>query len=99
MIESDSGRMAAGSAFHNGYPVGALAVTHAEAAFLPIDQRVEPLQKRDSQNQIWKHGGYSQREVEAYGVHHHVDVRKFGAMDLGTGGTSESLARVQTVAL
>ena len=71
--------MTAGSAFHNGYPVGSLAVAHAEAAFLPIDQGVEPVKEFDTQDQVRVYWHHAEVDVESERVHDDVYVHAFGA--------------------
>ena len=53
------------TAVHDGYPVWAVFAVDSEAALLPVYERVEPLQERYSQDEIWVHWRYSQSQVES----------------------------------
>ena len=76
-----------------------VSAVHSKAAGLPIDQGVEPLEKRNAQYQGLVHVHYPQVNMEANRVHYHVDVHEFGTWDRGSGWTGKSLARVQAMAL
>ena len=66
---------------HNWDPVGAVSDVHAETAFLPVDQGVEPTEERYFQDQVRVHGHGAQVDIELNRVHDHVNVREFRAGD------------------
>ena len=47
----------------DGNPVGAVLAVHAETAFLPVDQGVEPVEERNSKDQVRVHGCHAQVQV------------------------------------
>ena len=75
MRKRESSEVTTGPSFHNGYPVGALAVAHAETAFLPVDQGAEPVKERDPQSQVRVYWHHAEVDVESVRVHDNVDVR------------------------
>ena len=82
----------------DGDPVGAVSAVHAETAFLPVDQGVEPLEERNPQYQVRVHGCHEQVHIESDRVHGHIDVHKFCAGDCVAGCCCEGLTFVQSVA-
>ena len=82
----------------DGDPVGAVSAVHAETAFLPVDQWVEPLEERNPQDLVGVHWCHAQVQVKSDRVHGHVDVHKFCAGDCVAGCGCEGLTFVQSAA-
>ena len=84
--------------FRRWDPVCAVSAMHAETAFLPVDQVIEPVEERNPKDHVRVHGCYAQVHVESDRVHGHVDVHKLCAGDCVAGCGCEGLAFVQSVA-
>ena len=80
---------------HDRDTMDSVSTMQAEASWLPIDQVVEPVKKRNSQDQCWVHRHDAQVQVEANRVHSHVDVHEFGAWECVSRCCGENLSRVQ----
>ena len=83
---------------HDWDPVDSVLAVNSEASRLPVNQGVEPMEKRDSQDQRWVHGHDARVQVDAHRVPSHVDMHDFGAGECVARCCGEGLSRVQPMA-
>ena len=98
MRKCDGGGVKIWTAVHDRDPVDSVFAVNSEASRLPVDQGVNHVEKRNSEDQCWVHRHYAQVQVEANRVHSHVDVHEFCAGESAARCSGEGLSRMQPMA-